>query len=790
VLEIGWGDGGFVAMMRSAGFNAVGMDLNPSPSLDSGVLAKDGLDAIVLINALEDLGDPFRLLQHCSSALQENGVFFLQTPRYREGRTLEEMRTGDDPFLQVLGSDKHSYLFSKSSIELLFQKLGLPHVNFEPDGWSKIHMEIVASSARIASYSEEEATARLLSEAASREIVALIDIHRKFQSLNLSLDRQSRELDAQNQRVRELERTGEIFSTQRSNLLRELADAKTRVSVADKKLAAHVDVLSRMHHSYVYRLLRFFGLWEWVTVQEIVAPKNGSRSSPRTKRSLKRVVVDLVPVLAGGENGGAKIMTLELVRLLGQMASYCEFILLTTGRNHDELAPLECNTVRRHCVDNRGESGSRTGILRSLNADLLFCPFTLPTFYDPTVPVVSVVYDLQYLYYPEFFSANEVQERDRNFRQVIRAGARIVCISEFVRKTVLENTTLSPERVETIHIMLPRRLRKTSAPSRDTILRKLHLQPGRFLIYPANFWRHKNHELLVTAFGMYKAANPDSDLKLVLTGSPNERQKLLVEAVDRMGLADTVEFPGYVSNDEVSELIDSCFGLIFPSLYEGFGMPLLEAMAAGIPVLSSNVASLPEVGGDAVLFFDPRKPKEIADAISRLEREPELRRGLREKGMEHLLTFGGPKQMVGRYMNVFHEAINDPIELPEGLYGTFVDGWLEEGAQIAYAAGPEQRHIALTLELPAWVPLEKVSVYCTMNGRESELYEIQRGQTLAITVGVGEDPGLVDFWCSPAFRPKTSGLGDDCRLLTCRCVSAEIVGRGVKTALESKGYVL
>src|SRR5262245_40432349 len=324
-----------------------------------------------------------------------------------------------------------------------------------------------------------------------------------------------------------------------------------------------------------------------------------SVTEPQPKNRFKQVVVDLTPVLPGGANGGAKVMTLQLIRCMGRMAPDCEFTLLTSSKSHEELASLDACNVRRICIDRPGGAlrlsdrvalrgrrillrflprrglellagvyreltetfPSRGGLLRQLNADLLFSPFTAPRFHDPVVPTVSVVYDLQHIYYPQFFEPAEIVERDRNFRLACRDASRIVCISDYVRKTVLENTRVPAERVKRVHISFPQRLQQSSVTTAEQVLSLLKLRAGRFLLYPANFWSNKNHEMLLTAFGMYRAANPGSNLKLVLTGSPSTRKIELMEVCQRMGLSDSVVFPGYVTDSDLGLLMKSCLAV-------------------------------------------------------------------------------------------------------------------------------------------------------------------------------------------------------------------------------------
>ncbi len=241
----------------------------------------------------------------------------------------------------------------------------------------------------------------------------------------------------------------------------------------------------------------------------------------------------------------------------------------------------------------------RGTVLREIGADLLFCPFTLPFCYDPSVPVVSIIYDLQYHYYPQFFSDEDRCCRERNFRETSRLSNKLICISEYVRKTVLENSNLEPDRAITIPIQLPHRLKKQPVRDVDSIMQRLGLGGNEFLLYPANFWAHKNHRMLITAFAIYRARHPESNLRLVCTGALENEKKALQEAVYRMGQKDWIVLPGFLTEEEFAAIFASCLALVFPSLYEGFGMPVLEAMALEKPVICSNVTSLPEVAGDA-----------------------------------------------------------------------------------------------------------------------------------------------------------------------------------------------
>ncbi len=134
---------------------------------------------------------------------------------------------------------------------------------------------------------------------------------------------------------------------------------------------------------------------------------------------------------------------------------------------------------------------------------------------------------------------------------------------------------------------------------------------GRYWIYPAKAWAHKNHEFLLKAIGKRAAEIKKAGLRLLLTGGFSSADKAYLEDLICKYCEGIVEILGFVSDEQLQQLIRQADYLIFPSLYEGFGMPVLEAMTLGCPVVSSNAGSLPEIGGDALVYFDPSTEEEL-----------------------------------------------------------------------------------------------------------------------------------------------------------------------------------
>jgi glycosyltransferase involved in cell wall biosynthesis len=220
-------------------------------------------------------------------------------------------------------------------------------------------------------------------------------------------------------------------------------------------------------------------------------------------------------------------------------------------------------------------------------------------------PAVSSVLDVQHEVFPQFFSRAERAYRRAAYGWTVRRSRLVITISEHAAQTLVERLGVDEERVRPIHLGIDHeRFRADPATPRED-----------FLIYPALGWPHKNHAGLFEAFALLRRERPS--LRLVLTGYDGEAP----EGVDARGR---------VSSDELASLYRRAAALVFPSLYEGFGQPPLEAMASGCPVACSTGGSLPEVVGDAARLFDPMSAQDMAAAVAEILDDPSpwVERGL------------------------------------------------------------------------------------------------------------------------------------------------------------------
>jgi glycosyltransferase involved in cell wall biosynthesis len=231
--------------------------------------------------------------------------------------------------------------------------------------------------------------------------------------------------------------------------------------------------------------------------------------------------------------------------------------------------------------------------------DVLHFPFStmIPTV--ESVPTVSSILDVQHEYVPQFFSKPEIAYRRLIYGRTARKSDLVIAISHHAADTIHERLGVPRERIRVIYLGADP---QTFSPGPEA--RK------PFLLYPANNWPHKNHQRLYEALMILRRTHPE--LELVITGSGHVGTELPEGVIAR----------GRVSTPELVRLYRTASALVYPSLYEGFGLPVIEAMSTGCPVASSNVSSLPEVCGDAAMLFDPNSVEGIVEAVDRLLSDP------------------------------------------------------------------------------------------------------------------------------------------------------------------------
>jgi glycosyltransferase involved in cell wall biosynthesis len=330
-----------------------------------------------------------------------------------------------------------------------------------------------------------------------------------------------------------------------------------------------------------------------------------------------RVGISLL-TLVPGVVGGSETYARELVRALERVGEH-EYQVFTPSIL-DESEPVRSYRASRTMpgrmramAEAFAQPGPIRRELRLDELDAVHFPLTvmLPRFDHP--PAAVSLLDVQHLFFPEFFSRAERLYRRFAYGRSLREARKVIAISRHVKESLVERMDLEADRVEVIHLGLDHDLFRPGEEPREP-----------FLLYPANPWPHKNHERLFEALTRLRRERPG--LRLVLTGS----------GLERLSCPPGVEVRGRVPRDQLASLYRRAAALVFPSLYEGFGQPPLEAMASGCPVACSTAGALPEVCGSAARYFDPMSVDEMVEAVLTVLADPDR---LVQRGLERAAEF-------------------------------------------------------------------------------------------------------------------------------------------------------
>jgi glycosyltransferase involved in cell wall biosynthesis len=268
--------------------------------------------------------------------------------------------------------------------------------------------------------------------------------------------------------------------------------------------------------------------------------------------------------------------------------------------------------------------------------DVLFVPaHSLP----PVLPRASVttIHDLGYLHFPgEHPPVTRWLRRESN-RWSARRATRVIAISEATRDDLFRFDHINPDRITVVHHGRAPWFQPIHDPTQIAVVRSRHGLDRPYFLFIGTLQPRKNLERLLAAFDTVAAERPD--LLLALVGAAGWQPDRLQSALARVRARDRIRLLGYVDDADLPPLLSGSLGLAFPSLYEGFGLPALEAMACASPVLTSNTSSLPEVVGDAGLLVDPLDVRAIADGLRRLAGDAAFRRDLGERGLARSAAF-------------------------------------------------------------------------------------------------------------------------------------------------------
>jgi glycosyltransferase involved in cell wall biosynthesis len=295
-------------------------------------------------------------------------------------------------------------------------------------------------------------------------------------------------------------------------------------------------------------------------------------------------------------------------------------------------------------------------VLRRERPDVYHAPhYVLP----PAVQCRSVVtiHDCIHLMFPQYLPNRAAYAYARTAMwAAARRSDRILTVSEASKRDILQLFNVKPEKIVVVYNAIDEHF--SAAPSEDHVrrIRERYQLDHKFVLYVGNIKPHKNLVRLIEAFSQLRRSH--DDLKLLIIGDEISKLPALRRAVHRHKLHKHVRFLGYLKDDTLTVLYRLASVFVFPSLYEGFGLPPLEAMASGTPVVTSNVSSLPEVTGDAAVLVDPYDVDSIANGMRRVLDDPQFAEELRLKGIKRAREFSWERS-VEKTQRVYREVATD-----------------------------------------------------------------------------------------------------------------------------------
>ncbi len=351
----------------------------------------------------------------------------------------------------------------------------------------------------------------------------------------------------------------------------------------------------------------------------------------------------------------------NLLRQLARLDADDDYVLLCRKDDRDMLDALGPNF--HTIVDSASPYSIREQVsiptrLTREHVDVYHSPhYVLP----PLVrcPSVVTIHDCIHLRFPQYLPNRLAYAYAKAFMWwAAHRSARVLTVSEASKRDILYYFNIPEDKVTVIHNGLDERFRLSPPEAEIHRVRERFQLDERFVLYAGNVKPHKNVERLIDAFHILHT-NGFAHLKLLIIGSDISKYAMLRRAIHTYDLHKYVRFLGFVSDETLAALYRLAAVFVFPSLYEGFGFPPLEAMAAGTPVVASNLSSLPEVLGDAALLVDPYDANAIAHAIRRCLVDDALRRDLRTLGLAKVQEYSW-EEAARRVRRIYSEVAAVP----------------------------------------------------------------------------------------------------------------------------------
>ncbi len=370
-----------------------------------------------------------------------------------------------------------------------------------------------------------------------------------------------------------------------------------------------------------------------------------------------RIAVDAHAI--GRHLTGNEVYVRSLLREFASLEGTSRFIAYVSEEGAETLVPKQFET-RRVAANAYARLGwDLPRKVGNDKPDLLHVQYTSPVLGG--TPIVVTVHDVSFIEHPEYFTASRRIQLRMTVSRTVKMASRIITVSEFSRDAILRAYPSAAGKVRVVPNAASSEFRVIP---RGRALRTVRSRFGieaPFVLSVGDLQPRKNHIGLINAFASLTAAHPELKQHLVITGQNTWFAPKIMAAAQASGVADRIHFTGFVSDSDLVNLYNACDCFVFPSFYEGFGLPILEAMACGRAVACSSTSAMPEVADGAGLLFDPRNPASIARAVGDILLDAELKERLENRGVKRAGHFNWRKSAQAT-LSVYREVAGLPME--------------------------------------------------------------------------------------------------------------------------------
>ena len=291
--------------------------------------------------------------------------------------------------------------------------------------------------------------------------------------------------------------------------------------------------------------------------------------------------------------------------------------------------------------------------LRTIKPDLLIQPYGFCS-ETTSIPQLLVLHDLAFKHFPQFIPKHHLYYYRAFTQRFLNKAKKILTVSEFSKNDIINQYGISPEKIAVVYSAAKNCFHRIELAEQQKIKNK-YADGKEYFLFTGGIHPRKNLMNLLKAFSLFKKWQR-SNMKLLVAGRLAWQYDTVLEKLKSYKYKDDVVLLNYLSEETLAKITASAYAMVFPSLFEGFGVPVIEAMQCGIPVITSNTSSLPEIGADAALYADPTDPESIAKQMLDLYKDETLRSKITQEGLQHAMKFSWDKTAALCWQNIQETA--------------------------------------------------------------------------------------------------------------------------------------